>query len=84
MMRCRGLGGVEGMARTKTRTEKKRKHAASGVAKKKLSPAVKFAGMEAAAGMEMSIASGKMSEKMAHFRAYLMLKIEEAESFQSQ
>jgi hypothetical protein len=62
------------MARTKTATGRKHKNAAGGVAKNKVSPAVKFTDMRANAGQKFSIAGAKMSEKMTHLRANIMLK----------
>lgn len=61
------------MARTKTATGRKQ-HAAGAVAKNKVSPAVKFADMRANTGRKFSIAGAKMSEKMTHLRANIMLK----------
>lgn len=75
MMCCRGLGGVEGMVRIKMRIEKKWKYVVSGVVKKKFSFVVKFVGMEVVVGMEMSIVSGKMFEKMVYFCVYFMFKM---------
>lgn len=64
------------MARTKkTAGGRKQKHATTGVAKNKVSPAVKFTDMRANAGQKLSIAGAKMSEKMTHFRANVMLKL---------
>ena len=67
------------MARTttaagNTRSGRKHKNAAAGVAKNKVSPAVKFTDMRANAGQKMSIAGAKLSEKMTHLRANVMLK----------
>jgi len=62
------------MARTKTATGSKQ-HTASAVAKNKVSPAVKFADMRANTGQRFSVAGAKMSEKMTHLRANIMLKL---------
>lgn len=63
------------MARTKTTTGRNHKHTGSAVAKNKVSPAVKFADMKANTGRKFSIAGAKMSEKMTHLRANIMLKL---------
>lgn len=66
------------MARTKSGAHNQRgrthSHAGSAVAKNKVSPAIKFADMRANTGKKFSIAGAKMSEKMAHLRANIMLK----------
>lgn len=63
------------MARTKTATGRKHGHAGTAVAKNKVSPAIKFADMRANTGKKFSIAGAKMSEKMTHLRANIMLKL---------
>lgn len=63
------------MVRIKMRIEKKWKYVVSGVVKKKFSFVVKFVGMEVVVGMEMSIVSGKMFEKMVYFCVYFMFKM---------
>ncbi|XP_024382032.1 uncharacterized protein [Physcomitrium patens] len=68
------------MARTKGANRgiakgKKTHGAGRAVVKNKVSPAIKFADMRANAGRSFSVAGAKMSEKMTHLRANLMLKV---------
>lgn len=63
--------GAKGNAKGKKQT----KPAGTAVAKTKVSPAVRFTDMKANAGMRFSVAGAKMSERMTHIRANLMLKL---------
>jgi hypothetical protein len=65
------------MARSEGATAhaKGKKHTASAVAKTKVSPAVRFTDMRANAGQKVSVVGAKMSERMTHIRATLMLKL---------
>jgi len=54
---------------------KGKKHTGTAVAKTKVSPAVRFTDVKANAGQRFSVAGAKMSERMTHIRANLMLKL---------